>query len=84
MPRQLLVVLGSLGSATGNPCPSVEIAYQSRAPVQQYRRQSLRRKREVPGYSLRLTSRAKGSFRSSSLVSLWYFRISRRATVPGR
>jgi hypothetical protein len=29
------------------------------------------------------TSRAKGSFRSSSSVDRWYFRISRRATVPG-
>jgi len=31
-----------------------------------------------------LTSRWKGSFRNSRLVDFWYFRISRRATVPGR
>lgn len=32
----------------------------------------------------RRTSRANGNFRSNKSVVFWYFRISRRAFVPGR
>ncbi len=43
----------------------------------------LKRKSDLKSWATSRTSRINGALRKSSSVLFWYFRISRRATVPG-
>ncbi|CAL9058230.1 unnamed protein product [Musa banksii] len=43
-----------------------------------------KRRSVLKSWAISRTRRWNGSFRMSSSVLFWYFRISRRATVPGR
>lgn len=60
-----------------------ETRYASEASWRAITADDWNRKSVLKSWAISRTNRWKGSFRIKSSVDFWYFRISRRATVPG-